>query len=423
MPELSRHETASRLRIYISESDRWRGKPLYAVLLDELRKQRIAGATIFRGMAGFGAQSLIHTTAIEALSLDLPIVIEVIDTQEKISAILGILYPMVGEGLITREEVEVIKYTHRYQNPLPADKSVSEVMTRDVISFASDTPVFQVWKQLVEMKLKAAPVIDSTDRVIGIVTDEDLLEKGGIQQRLSIAIRLDPSRISQELHTLAGSTQTIRDLMSTPAVMVNQEDSLAAATSRMIQSGLKRLPVVDSSGKLVGMISRLDVLRQIAQSPIHPHLAEIHTGAITQVKDVMTGDFPTVGQDDNLETMIEKFTQTDSNRLIVVDDAGKAIGLLSDSDIVARVQPEKQAGILAALRKLGKAPAGHETAFDLMSPGVTTTSPDTTVIEAVRLMLKESRKWLVVIDAQSMPIGLVDRQILLEALVSVYQDE
>ena len=84
---------AKRLRIYIGDSDLWRGKPLSAVLLETLKKEGLAGATVFRGVAGFGAHSRIHTAAILDLSTDLPIVIEVIDTPEKIQHALETVSP------------------------------------------------------------------------------------------------------------------------------------------------------------------------------------------------------------------------------------------------------------------------------------------------------------------------------------------
>ena len=94
---------AKRLRIYIGDSDQWRGKPLSAVLLEQLKQEGLAGATVFRGVAGFGAHSRIHTAAILDLSTDLPIVIEVIDTPEKIQHALEVVSPMIREGLITRK--------------------------------------------------------------------------------------------------------------------------------------------------------------------------------------------------------------------------------------------------------------------------------------------------------------------------------
>ena len=138
---------AKRLSIYIGESDQWRGKALYVALLETLRTQGMAGATVSRGMAGFGAHSIVHTTAILRLSLDMPLIINVIDSPEKINNVLKVIAPMVGEGLIILEDVEVVKYTHRYLNPLPIDKRVSDAMTRKVITLADQMPVAEAWEK------------------------------------------------------------------------------------------------------------------------------------------------------------------------------------------------------------------------------------------------------------------------------------
>jgi PII-like signaling protein len=98
------------MRIHIGERDKYRGKPLFEVIVEMLRKRGYAGATVFRGMMGYGASSTIHTDRIEVLSLDMPIVIECIDTEEKILAILPELDAILGGGLITLERVRVIMY-------------------------------------------------------------------------------------------------------------------------------------------------------------------------------------------------------------------------------------------------------------------------------------------------------------------------
>ena len=136
----------------------------------------------------------------------------------------------------------------------------------------------------------------------------------------------------------------------------------------------------------------------------------------------MSKDVPMVSQDDDLSIIIEKFSKTDAHRLIVVDSEGKAIGLISDSDVVARVQPAKRRNILDAFRQIGKPPAGKETAFDLMSPGPLTSAPDLPVVDAIRMMLADARKWLVVVDDKGKPMGLVDRQIMLETVAAVHND-
>lgn len=100
------------LRVYIGESDQWHHKPLYKAIVEKARLEGLAGATVLRGIEGFGATSRIHTARILRLSEDLPVVIEIVDKAERIDEFLPGLDEMVAEGLITIEDIEVIKYTH-----------------------------------------------------------------------------------------------------------------------------------------------------------------------------------------------------------------------------------------------------------------------------------------------------------------------
>ena len=98
------------MRIHNGERDKFKGKPLYAAIVELLRAQRYAGATVYRGIMGFGASSTVHTDRIEVLSMDLPIIVECIETSERIDAILPALDEMIGGGLITLERANVIMY-------------------------------------------------------------------------------------------------------------------------------------------------------------------------------------------------------------------------------------------------------------------------------------------------------------------------
>ena len=98
------------LRIFIGESDTYEGRPLYEAIVLALRKGGLAGATVLRGIEGFGKSSRLHTAHILRLSEDLPIVIECVDTAEKIEAILPTLDTMIGDGLVTMERVDVRVY-------------------------------------------------------------------------------------------------------------------------------------------------------------------------------------------------------------------------------------------------------------------------------------------------------------------------
>lgn len=100
------------LRIFIGESDKYQGNPLYEQIVLKARELNMAGATVVRGIMGFGADSRMHTSKILQLSNDLPIVIELVDVEEKIDQLMPFLDENVKEGLITLEKVKVIKYRH-----------------------------------------------------------------------------------------------------------------------------------------------------------------------------------------------------------------------------------------------------------------------------------------------------------------------
>jgi uncharacterized protein len=103
-------EQGCLLRIFIGESDQWHGKPLYEAIVMMAREAHMAGATVLRGPMGFGAHSRMHTAKVLRLSQDLPMVIEIVDSEEKITALLPQIDEMVEEGLVTLEKVRVIKY-------------------------------------------------------------------------------------------------------------------------------------------------------------------------------------------------------------------------------------------------------------------------------------------------------------------------
>lgn len=98
------------MRVFISDSDRGESRPLYKELLALFQKEKLAGATVLRGIAGFGANSHLHTASLLSLSQDLPVVIEVVDTRENIDHVMPQINRMVHEGLITLEEVHVLRY-------------------------------------------------------------------------------------------------------------------------------------------------------------------------------------------------------------------------------------------------------------------------------------------------------------------------
>jgi PII-like signaling protein len=102
--------TGKLLRIFVGEHDRWKGQPLYTAVVEVLRRRGFAGATAFKGIEGFGEHAVLHAARLIDVSTDLPVLIEVVDSEEKIRALLPVLEEMIREGMVTIETVEVIHY-------------------------------------------------------------------------------------------------------------------------------------------------------------------------------------------------------------------------------------------------------------------------------------------------------------------------
>lgn len=109
--------TALRLTVYLGESDQWHHRPLYSEIVRRAHDAGLAGASVFRGVEGFGASSLVHTTRLLSLSEDLPVAVVIVDTEERVRGFLPELDELVNEGLVVLDEVEVVRYVGRDADP------------------------------------------------------------------------------------------------------------------------------------------------------------------------------------------------------------------------------------------------------------------------------------------------------------------
>lgn len=113
-PPLKKEGKAKLMRIYIGENDKWRGKPLYVALVESMRANDIAGVTVYQGILGYGANRRIHQHKALSLSHDRPIILSVVDTEDKLRAFVPLLDDMVLQGLVVLSDVDIVKYTHNY---------------------------------------------------------------------------------------------------------------------------------------------------------------------------------------------------------------------------------------------------------------------------------------------------------------------
>jgi CBS-domain-containing membrane protein len=414
--------TATQVTIYIGESDRWGQKPLYMAILELLKKEDCAGATVTRGVAGFGAHSRIRSASIVALSTDLPLRIEWVDDPARVDRILPRLIEMTPEGLITRQDVEVVSYSHRQLRELPAAAPVRDVMSREVQFVRPETPLAEAVDLLINEVFRALPVVDAEKRVVGILTDGDLLARLDLPN-VGVQRALTEAEMGSQFAALRRAGLTVGEMMNPGVVTVAQDAPVADAVRLMTEREIKRLPVVDVENRLVGMVSRVDVLRALAQ-PMARELPRRRPrpGQQVQVGDVMMSEVPWVHAEDPLNKVVDLLIATSQRRVVVVDAEQRVIGIITDGDLLKRAGESARAGVLQALaaRMAGdrsdRVALARRTAAEVMTRDPIAVGPETPLLEALQLLLAHKIKRLPVVDGAGKLVGLVGRGGILEAL-------
>jgi len=416
---------AMRVIVYIGESDHYQGKALYMALLQFLKQEGAAGATVLRGLAGFGAKSRIHTATIVDLSTDLPIHVEWVDLPEVVERLLPKVRQMVNNGLITVEQVDVVQYAPG-RRPDPLTQPVRDVMRSEVASARPETPAAEVVTLLLQKGYRSMPVVDENGRPLGIITDGDLLRRTGLGARLDLQKELPEVDWQQQLAMLRAQGGTAEALMTSPIITIPAAASLRQAVQRMTAHDLKRLPVVDESGRLTGWISRVDILRTIEY---HQPATEMETetpATGATISALMYRDVPTVSPRATLEEILQALEKNSRRRAVVVDEQQRVLGIITDGDLLRRTQKEVHPGLLQRLRALvgGQSaptpitlPEATITAADLMTAPVMTISLNTPLTTALGLMLRRGVKRLPVVDEGGRLVGLLGRASLLRGLM------
>ena len=271
---LLRQGKAQALTIYLGESDQWHGTPLYVAIVQMLREQGCAGATASRAIAGYGAGARLHESGGWHWSSDAPIVIQVIDQPERLRRLLPRLQEMLGGGLMTLHEIEVLKYTHARRHGLPTKLPIRQVMETSIITINLTTPVASVVDMLLEAPFRALPVVDERHRLQGLISTGDLINAGMLPMRRSLvrtALELDnvtAEAVEAPLEQARQSNLMAQDIMNRQVRMIGPDQAIREAAQIMTETGLRRLPVVDADGMLVGMLTRADLLQAIVTSPL-----------------------------------------------------------------------------------------------------------------------------------------------------------
>lgn len=450
---LLRQGKAQMLTLYMGESDQWHGTSLYVALLQVFRDAGCAGATVTRSLAGYGAGGRLREDKGWRWSSDAPVIVQVVDQPARLRRLLPQVQEMMQGGLLTLQEVEVLKYTHARRQGISPRLPVRQVMETAVATVDVSTPATFVVDLLLQAPFRVVPVVDAHHRLRGIVSTGDLIAAGLLPMRRGIV------RAAQELGTVAETTATERavqesdvrtaeDIMNQHVHTLGPDQSIRDAARMLIDLQVRNMPVVDADGVLRGMLTRADLLQAIRTSPLMSPEASSATQPLPYTRPLpdlaaqqqpvttyLTSEVATVTEDTSFAETVDLLLTSPFKRVIVIDAGRHVRGIISDVDVLARMQEEGRSSFLNTLTHLARgktarlptgalrAVHGHaRSAADVMNPQVITIADNATVQEAVDTMLTTHRKLLPVVDAEQRLLGTVGRTEILRVLLESEQE-
>ena len=415
-----------KIIIYTSEDVHWHGKTLSSAVVELIRSLKLAARCIVnRGLAGCYENGEVATANILDLSYNLPLTIEVIIPAAALDTVLPQLEEMAVDGIVAVADLEVRAY-HSTKHLIPQQLRVKEVMTTAPKTVAPITPVNVVINLMLDNSLKGIPVVNADQHPVGIITPNDLMTKAGLPIRLGLLQKLDEAKVNAFLKGIDG--KTAQDIMSAALITVKEEQLLRDAVQTMIKHRLKRLPVVNQAGILVGIIARIDILRTITSlAPRWRSFQEQHIAVSNAqpVKTVIERDLETVYPDTPIAEVIAKISREEIQRVVVVDPTRKLVGLISDADLMPLVAGhpgfwdylQSKLALHERRRRFAELMqhARARTAAEVMIEHPVAVVEDTTVEEAIRLMTEKGFKRLPVVDSQGVFQGMISRDAVLQA--------
>ncbi len=408
------------IEIFTNEEARYRGKPVAEAVIEYIRDLKIAARCIVtRGIAGCYESGEVSTGRLEVLSSNLPSRIYIVLPAAVIDQVWAGLDPLVGNGILALHDLTVL--SHKAASTFfPRQLTVKDVMTPKPASVGADSPASEAARLLLSSIFTGLPVVDGQGQPVGVVTQGDLIVKGGLPLRLGLLAESAQGDTEEVMATLA--QKQVREIMTAPAVTIREDRPLTEAVDLMLTGKLKRLPVVGKGGRLVGILSRLDIFKTVMrEAPDWDafRAQKIEVNNLRTVKDIVRRDTRTVSPDTTIDKVIQIIDGNDIQCVAVVNENGTLIGMIADSDLLHYFKPDPE-GLRALFSRLTR-PAGKDlaqrlattTAFDVMCSNLLTVQEEMLIEEAIRLMTEKRLKRLPVIDGAGRFQGMISRDSLL----------
>jgi CBS domain-containing protein len=414
------------VEIFTSEEARWRGRPLNEAIVQWVRDLKIAArCLVTRAVDGCYESGEVATRRLEVLSYNMPLRIVIVMPASDLDRVLPKIEEMVTDGIVAVQNLDVVSHKTR-KLLIPKQIIVRDIMTPSPRKVAQSTPLDEVVRLLLSSVFTGVPVVDGADRPVGIITQGDLIYKGGMPMRLGLLAASNGDKLEEVLAALSG--ESAEAVMTSPVISIAEDKLVQDAVDLMLRKRVKRLPVVDAQGRLTGMLSRIDIFRTIMkEAPDWKAFGEqsIQVGNVRQVADIMRRDTHTVLPETPVEEVIRCIDSNDIQRVVVVDGGGHFLGLISDRDLLAAFSPEHPEGIwdqfvsFIPFTERGKrhreltAHLRTKTAAEVMNTDIALVRENTSIDEAITLMTQRGLKRLPVIDAEGRFKGMISRDSLL----------
>ncbi len=413
------------IEILTSEQARWGTKPLVDAVLQFIRDLKIAARCIVtRGIAGCYENGEMATGRLEILSYNMPVRIYIVAPAADMDRVIEKLSGMVEDGIVVLHDLNVVR--HQVKNAFfPRQLRVCDVMTPQPEWVSPESPLSDAAGLLLSSVFTGLPVLDEKRRPIGVITQGDLITRGGLPLRLGLVSESGQDRLESVLGQL--DSVKVSEAMTSPAIIIAEDRPLAEAVDLMLARDVKRLPVVDGEGRLTGILSRLDIFRTVMREApdwMAFTAQKIEVGHLKRVGDILRRDAHAVTPETPVDEVIRIIDDNDIQRVAVVDHQGKLLGLISDRDLLRyfKAEPEGIWRLLSKVRQPFRKSTGKNgprqelsetTAAMVMTTRLITVQEEMLIEEAIGLMAEKALKRLPVVDEEGRFKGMISRDSLL----------
>ncbi|SDN21661.1 CBS domain-containing protein [Desulfonauticus submarinus] len=390
------------LKIYLGESDKIEGIPTYEKLISIARKMGLKGATAYRGIMGFGSNSYIHSAKILRLSEDLPIIIDIIDEETKINLFLQKIKNLIHEGSIA-----IINLENAFHYPL----LVKDVMSYPPITIQENKKITRALKLIIKEKIKFLPVVNTKEQLTGILTGSDILKN----LQIDIDLNLKNHNFTQTVLKQIKKDINVHQVMTSKPISINPECKIIECAKILNQKQIKRMPVIDTNNKVVGVISRTDILYALTNEGPSKALETKQKGFLA--KEILCKNVPIIEVNTPLHEIIPLVLEHPLQMAICVNNNKKVKGLIFDSDITKYFLQKNDLSFWDKLKDFFSTESIelkkllHENFYYIQ--------PEENIYSILKKMKLWKVKRLPVINQNKEPLGVVERDSLLNVILNL----